>query len=197
MGCAVTARHPAAPGPDAMGDLYFRRGALRAWERAHPVPFAPSRRGARRNAASAAVAASETEDDDATPRHGVWAALEVAAAAASARLAAVQAYADAAAEAATAPPPPAARPQQQRVPLLVLDGLSASTQPADEVPWSPAPMAPRLPALDADTRLAEPYAAARLPPRLAGGAEEGMRRAAAREATGIWAAPQRLPRNER
>ncbi len=195
MGCAVAARHPAAPGPDALGDLYFRRGALRAWERAHhPLPFAPSRRGSRRNAAS--VAFSETEDDDATPRHGVWAAPEVAAAAAAARLAAVRAYAEAAAEAATAAPPQQARPQQQRVPLLVLDGLSASTQPFDEAPWSPAPMAPRLPALDADARIAEPYAA-RLPTRLAGGAEEGMRRAAAREATGIWNAPQRPPRNER
>ena len=93
--------------------------------------------------------------------------------------------------------PTPARTRQQRVPLLVLDGIAAAPQP-EAAPWSPPPMAPRAPALDADARAAvQAEVLARLPQRQAGGVEDGMRRAAAREATGIWAAPQRPPRMER
>ncbi len=176
MGCAVRARGGEGDGSagsahrDAFGDLYFARGALRGWDAAHAVPFAPSRRAwRRRDAADGPYSAAGGGDDDSPP--GTPLAGAAAAAAAAARLAAVRAYHDAAVDAinnaaAAAPPAPGA-PRPRAVPLLVLDNLSYEAALARSGEhgggldpdawagadggggathaWSPAPHAPRAP----------------------------------------------------
>jgi hypothetical protein len=176
MGCAVLARggegdtsagHNARH--DALGDLYFARGALRGWDAAHVVPFAPSRRAWRRREAAHTADGrygGSGGDDDSPPGTPLGGA--AAAAAAGARLAAVRAYHDAAVDAVNSAAPARGAPRPQRVPLLVLDNLSyygandhgeGGSDPVAWVPpmrdgggggealpaWSPAPHAPRAP----------------------------------------------------